>query len=109
MLQRHEIDAIFDAHQDAPTMSYRYYVTEAIELALEKKRAALATPAWQPIETAPYKQEIIAWHESLGKVLVTYLRDGTQGDGAYTSWDGTYFEDGFTHWMPLPPAPEPAK
>ena len=40
LLQRHEIDAIFDAHQDAPTMSYRYYVTEAIEKKLNEKRAA---------------------------------------------------------------------
>ena len=40
LLQRYEIDAIFDAHQDAPTMSFRYYVTEAIEKKLNEKRAA---------------------------------------------------------------------
>lgn len=32
-----QIDAIFDAHNEAPTMSYRYWVARAIERALEGK------------------------------------------------------------------------
>lgn len=46
-LSQAEIDEIFDAHRDAPTMSFRYYVTDAIAKKLEQKRAA-AQPQSEP-------------------------------------------------------------
>jgi len=50
-LSQAEIDAIFDAHRDAPTMSFRYYVTDAITKKLEEKRAAKTSQllAWSDV------------------------------------------------------------
>jgi hypothetical protein len=62
---------------------------------------------WQPFETAPRDRPILAYHENIGMVVVEY------DDVAKFPWatlDGpSYSKTAFSHWMPLPDTPEPAK
>ena len=92
-----------------------------------KARAALAqqeAQGWQPIETAPKDGTVIdLWHEEFGREADCYWglphhccgEMGSLCDSDWHSlepgWVGTCNEimspaNAYTHWMPLPPAPD---
>ena len=72
--------------------------------AAETCRAALATPAWQPIETAPKDGRRILVAED-GEI---YMVERGMNDWFWISGGHALYVTP-THWMPLPSAPEPAK
>jgi len=61
---------------------------------------------WQPIETAP-KDENILGHED-GAVTVLYW-DELQAGWRYPYKGGSRTKWFPTHWMPLPPPPQPTE
>jgi hypothetical protein len=80
---------------------------------------------WQPIETVPKDGTTVdLWHDEFGRHADCYWglphhECGEAGRYCDSDWhdtpegwvDGAFnqstFEDGFTHWMPLPPPPIP--
>ena len=59
-------------------------------------------PEWQPIETAPRDGKAVAVLD------ISSRRDDHGTFHIDTDWanDGVYFEDEWTHWMPLPKPPK---
>lgn len=89
------------------------------------RQDAQAVPqGWQPIETAPKDGTVIdLWHEEFGREADCYWglphhccgEMGSLCDSDWHSlepgWVGTFNEimspaNAYTHWMPLPPAPD---
>lgn len=80
-------------------------------------QAHTAAPAWQPIEKAPKDgRDLLLWESGSSVPVVASWRDGrrpgwhasqehynTDGDACVVD---TLWQDGITHWMPLPAAPE---
>jgi hypothetical protein len=65
--------------------------------------------SWQPIETAPRDgtDVLLVWYEKNCMIVAGW--DDEQHDEPYrwASLDGpVYHKDAFSHWMPLPEAPE---
>jgi len=81
-------------------------------------QAALSSPQWMPIETAPTEWgSYLVWHKSYGmETLWFQLKDGGLDNRKSGNW---YSEDAdeddcpknyrVSHWMPLPPAPSPSE
>jgi hypothetical protein len=52
---------------------------------------------WQPVETAPMEQRILAWGPEVDVCLAMHT------NGAWHDLEGSLLEDdALTHWMPLP-------
>jgi hypothetical protein len=71
---------------------------------------------WQPIETAPKNTDVLLWDKRCKQLFVGCKINGTfradksfvmafGSDRAYVDDDVT--DSDITHWMPLPPPPEP--
>lgn len=66
---------------------------------------------WQPIETAPKKDEFLAYDPVSGLMDVCYYESSfkrvssCQSDGEYGPHYEDFNADRATHWMPLPPPP----
>jgi hypothetical protein len=66
---------------------------------------------WQPIETAPKdprdETEILAWGEETGfQVVYWAIPNRAPADFNWSTPDGFFYHrEAFTHWMPLPEAP----
>jgi hypothetical protein len=61
---------------------------------------------WQPIETAPYGIQILAWEPDYGWLLVVKKNDGFEQKSSGNFWVATPSCIKFTHWMPLPAPPD---
>lgn len=61
---------------------------------------------WEPIETAPKDGTIVdLWHKDGFRITDEWwIEDGDDG-----FWSGLFLSDSFTHWMPVPTAPEVSK
>lgn len=73
----------------------------AMDIRSAVESAAPSAPSqWQPIETAPKDGTVIdLLHKEYGRMCDAWW---SELDG---SWSATGEKDGFTHWMPQPPAP----
>ena len=55
---------------------------------------------WQPIETAPKDGTLVdLWHKDRFRIAETWW------DPSDECWSSCHDDDDFTHWMPLPEAP----
>ena len=78
------------------------------ELARENARLRAAM-AWQPIETAPRDgTNIMLWHKVWKCPVSAFYGETYRKDCPWTQTTNTTIwpEEAFTHWMPLPTAPE---
>lgn len=57
---------------------------------------------WQPIETAPIGEQVLAYKPDEGYFLITPVRDGVYRE----SFTGEVFSGGVTHWTTLPEPPQ---
>ena len=71
---------------------------EIVGLALiARLRAAEARTAWQPIESVPSDATVLLWWPGHGVVI---------GHVPYDAREAPWRPRVYTHWMPLPAAPE---
>lgn len=71
---------------------------------------------WQPIETAPISDErVLCLDDTTGEIRVAVRKQFFEKSGRYEWFRSDEFCPGHTwslipsHWMPLPPLPEPPK
>ena len=81
-------------------------------------------PQWQPIETAPKNAEVLVWREDSGPFIAKFTdpyevipveemeRENMEFPDDFEEWysDAYGWQEGSerpTHWMPLPPPPQP--
>ena len=85
------------------------YVQAALAALLERlSPEAVRDDGWQPIETAPRDQVILAWPGPGDDPVVVFWFKPTKGPGLwYEAGTDAYSVDP-THWRPLPPPPRQA-
>ncbi|MDF3062041.1 MAG: hypothetical protein K0S06_2150 [Microvirga sp.] len=67
----------------------------------------MAEPAWRPIESAPKDQDIIVFSQRWGSLIAEFSSEFGQWFPRMQCPVALHGEDdGLTHWMPLPVAPE---
>jgi hypothetical protein len=58
---------------------------------------------WQPIETAPSKEEVLVFNPDYGILIA--MREWTSNKWRDT-WNGDYLDFPVFYWMPLPEPPK---
>lgn len=124
MTEREEFEAFYRSpecktiDESSPIKGANYVGEAEMEFAWQFWQACRRTTpdreAWRPIETAPKDgKRFMAWHK--GRVEL-FRWQGHDGTNRPVGWrDGFIYvysegdEDGPTHWMPLPTAPNGEK
>lgn len=63
---------------------------------------------WKTIDSVPEDEDFLGFRVGLGVVQAVKIRLGHpdhKGFDFYSSWDFSPIQQGFTHWMPIPPPP----
>ena len=100
-------DLLRERNPSQPTLRRAAHLLQNAYIFSNALRAA--TPAWQPIETAPHGVNVLCYTGDGFRYPMVCECCFDDGEWWPNTWESTETALNPTHWMPLPPTPEPVK